>query len=73
MIVFKKQSSKINSKLFRPRRTNIMSGVLAPPVSFAAIQINPFHDTIDLSTADGKKLYAKATQGLPGKKTFRKR
>ena len=52
-------------QIFRSRRTNIMSGVSAPPVPFTAIQINPFHDTIDLSTADGKKLYAKATQGLP--------
>ena len=30
-----------------------------------ALQVNPFHHVIDLSTAEGKKLYQKATQGLP--------
>ena len=30
-----------------------------------ATQVNPFHDVIDLSSAEEKKLYQKATQGLP--------
>ena len=29
-----------------------------------ATQVNPFHDVIDLSSAEEKKLYQKATQGL---------
>ena len=28
------------------------------------IQVNLFHDVIDLTSAEGKKLYQKATQGL---------
>jgi hypothetical protein len=27
--------------------------------------VNPFHNTIDLSTSEGKKLHQKATAGLP--------
>ena len=49
----------------RSRRINNVPGPPAPPVLFTAIQVNPFHDAIDLSTADGKKLCAKATAGLP--------
>ena len=30
-----------------------------------ATQVNPFYDTIDLSSAEGKKLHQKTTQGLP--------
>ena len=30
-----------------------------------ATQVNPFHNVIDLSTDQGKKLYQKANQGLP--------
>ena len=29
-----------------------------------ATQVNPFYDIIDLSSAEGKKLYQKATQDL---------
>ena len=36
---------------------------MAAPTS--AIQVNPFHDTIDLKTEGGKKLYQKAIEGLP--------
>ena len=30
-----------------------------------AIQVNPFHDDIDLTSSEGKKLCQKATRGLP--------
>ena len=30
-----------------------------------SLQVNPFHHVIDLSAAEGKKLYHRATQGLP--------
>ena len=30
-----------------------------------ATQVNPFHDFIDILSAEGKKLCQKATQGLP--------
>ena len=30
-----------------------------------ATQVNPFHEAIDLSSAEGKELHQKATQGLP--------
>ena len=36
---------------------------LSTPVS--AQLVNPFHNTIDLSTPEGKKSYQKATCGLP--------
>ena len=30
-----------------------------------ATQVSPFHNAIDLSSTEGKKLYKKLTQGLP--------
>ena len=30
-----------------------------------ASQVNPFHNVIDINSAEGKKLHQKATQGLP--------
>ena len=37
--------------------------IMTDPVS--ASLVNPFHNTIDLSTSEGKKLYQKATSGFP--------
>ena len=34
------------------------------PAEITAIQVNLFHDVIDLSSSEGKKLYQKATQGV---------
>ena len=34
------------------------------PAETTATQVNPFHDVIDLSSSEGKKLHQKATQGL---------
>ena len=33
--------------------------------AITATQVNPFHDVIDLSSAEGKKLHQKVTQGSP--------
>lgn len=33
----------------------------------SGLQVNPFHDIIDLKSANGKKLFYKATQGLETK------
>ena len=30
-----------------------------------AIKVNPFHDVIDLSSTEGKKMHQKETEGLP--------
>ena len=38
-------------------------------VQVSGSHVNPFHSTIDLSTAEGKKLFLKATQGLEEKYT----
>ena len=34
-------------------------------IATTATQVNPFHDAIDLSSAEGKKSYQKDAQGLP--------
>ena len=35
-----------------------------------ATQVNPFHNDIDLNTAEGKKLYQRATTGLPDSQKY---
>ena len=44
--------------------TNQVEDTTQSIMATTALQVNPFHHVIDLSTAEGKKLYQKATQGL---------
>ena len=39
--------------------------VAAVTIATTAIQVNKFHNVIDLSSVEGKKLHQKATQGFP--------
>ena len=45
--------------------TESTNNTVTMATAITATQVNPFHNAIDLSSAEGKKLYQKATQGLP--------
>ena len=58
--------SDTNQPTTNPRtreEENIQVQTMTTPVS--AQLVNPYHNAIDLSTAEGKKLYTKATSSLP--------
>ena len=45
--------------------STVTNNTVTMATAITATQVNPFHDMIDLSSAEGKKLHQKATQGLP--------
>ena len=46
-----------------PTKT-VINTTITIATAITVTQVNPFHDVIDLSSAEGKKLYQKAIQGL---------
>ena len=51
--------------------TESTNNTVTMATAITATQVNPFHDVIDLSSAEGKKLYQKATQGLPDDQKYK--
>ena len=56
-------NNDLNSTNNEDSNTNVSTNIMATATT--ATQVNPFYDAIDSSSAEGKKLNQKETQGLP--------